>query len=1077
MNITRPFSIEESANIFAGTAAESAIDMATFGIAQPDIVPEAVEQEHPYATIAGRIAGSVAGMIPSFGAAGLATRGLGVGTRTLLGAFRFGASIEKAAAGAKAVQTGVRAAQAGTKALRAAQVFSSPMSGGITFAIHDAAREYVRQVKEGDPSTYDIAKTAVGSFTTGAVMGYVGEIAYLSNPAIQASAMGATTALAEAAHDKAAGEDIASEEWILRRGVPSFLMGTAIGLFNSRGYKERQSAELQGRINKLALLKDKSMKEIDPATNKPVYKTWEEELREIDPNIFKDKVASSGVTSALQYVNRLVKKGEGFGATPRGRTRNVHAVLKTKLGMTDDAYRSFIEKSTGKTSSQDLTEAEYNTLFDDVLAYVDTSVANTVKPVRPAGILERIFSPADRVRIVTGAHDLVSVKATESAKSMQLLWNSTAGEAVPAMRKQWTALYDDVAAKGLLTKRTAKSKVARAVGNRADDADELLSQALTKTRGPNEVPLSDDEYAAVMRSLSPEMKTFIEDMRGTMDYFHQRLNDIEKVMQQDLTARRDFYSRSFVDRAAMKRAGRGEELKRISFGPSGESLAVPRNPRVSTQMQRDAKTTMLKVRDPFEALKNMIMLDVKAIYLHQPEKLVEAEVKNLVKQGLMDKLAADDIKWWLTHAVIGTQTPGVQRIDAQINRFLSSSNPGKALDTFLAWAGRDMGGSPYRSIGGLWGSTVTSGYMGGRAKLAIRNAMQWTMLVGFNDPQHIARGMADVVSGGEAALVKEFYGKNLFWRNTTEQAEEHIAAGIKGSIGTSMQQKGHVFGNKVGVNSTFHRVISNINAKGNKYGWATDHGIELRAQAKAAGDKNWKYVLDDVEKSRMFEEMEFVASHTFFLYNVLGMPNVFRGAFAPAAKLMSFPMNYGYKYLSELGTRAWKGKPTWAVKQGVNVKLPMTERAGIFKHAIFVSLLAAAAEAAGFDTSSEIGIGYKKGKGIKGVILPFSEDGILSLRPSPGMGIFMGLKNMMSGDENKRAYGRYMIKNSFPYPGQYAKRDIEKVLETGDVPGFLFYRPSDKKNPQAFTSPKRRKRATPFGGFEGFGGTGGFGSF
>ena len=258
---------------------------------------------------------------------------------------------------------------------------------------------------------------------------------------------------------------------------------------------------------------------------------------------------------------------------------------------------------------------------------------------------------------------------------------------------------------------------------------------------------------------------------------------------------------------------------------------------------------------------------------------------------------------------------------------------------------------------------------------------------------------------------------------------------------------------------------SGIGENYDKLKWWDQAGKDARAKAKAAGDPNWDKLISAGEKTRLFKEMEFVASHTQFLYNAMGLPLITRSkpVAAMAFKLTSFPLNYWHKYLGEMNHRMWTGQPTYAGKGGPT--LPLSARAGLAKHFIGMGLIIAGLEQAGFDYSSLTGLGYKPKE--KKAIYPFSPGGVLSFRPSPGIQTLMNFKDRFSDQEwiRERAKERMGLFGiiPFPIPGEQLVKDITKGL-AGDRKKVFFHTPYE---PKTKGKPKR-EGITAFPSFNPF---------
>lgn len=83
--------------VFAGVFTESALDTLSFGIFSPDIIPEAVEEQHPYATLIGNVTGALSTFAVPMGASRAGAWGLFNFSRKIMGAGKLARGASKAA--------------------------------------------------------------------------------------------------------------------------------------------------------------------------------------------------------------------------------------------------------------------------------------------------------------------------------------------------------------------------------------------------------------------------------------------------------------------------------------------------------------------------------------------------------------------------------------------------------------------------------------------------------------------------------------------------------------------------------------------------------------------------------------------------------------------------------------------------------------------------------------------------------------------------------------------------------------------------------------------------------------------
>ena len=249
---TRSWQIQSDdfVSVMLGSAAEVGIDVASFGIFQPDIVPDYMERNSPIAYFIGSTAGMISGMYPSFGAAGLALKGV----RSVFNTFKFSSRVLKVAESMSAVEQIAQRA-------KPAHAFATNIGHtAAVFALNDSAREITRQVKENDPSLYGIGESAVKGAIGGLYLGQIGKFTHMLNPAAQAVSMGVAMTMAEALTDAAEGIDVLDEDYMKNRLPKTFLQGAAIGLWSSRGWKGRRNAmQAFATENEMAEMKEKGI--------------------------------------------------------------------------------------------------------------------------------------------------------------------------------------------------------------------------------------------------------------------------------------------------------------------------------------------------------------------------------------------------------------------------------------------------------------------------------------------------------------------------------------------------------------------------------------------------------------------------------------------------------------------------------------------------------------------------------------------------------------------------------------------------------------------------------------------------
>ena len=1082
-----------------GTAAESVIDTASFGVFKPDIIDEEAERQNRWASTIGHIVGNVAGFVaPGVGSISTAARAVKVlgKTATIL---KLGSKISKATMAAEAIGISAKTASIG------AGVFTSFARGGAAMAFHDAAREVVSQVQQNEPDLFQVGKKAIQGGFLGGLTGYVGNYVNMEGPLTQGASMGVTFAAADAMIMASDGVKPGSEEFNTQI-ASSFLMGAVMGAFQSRGYKQRRAANNMALgINNLDDLIRGEIKSIKKTrtpggadVEEVVYKTIIDKVNEVKPELFKDPEVSKAIMGSAKIIAKTYTAPGALPPNPKGKIRALANELGWVKGKDASMLNEFIKQQTGKDTLKKATEEEIGAVWDGLITHVNGELS---KATGFTGIkIQPAMMPADRQILKSGMQDMVSFKKLWEAGMLRDVERIRSSEMRYAFERQYREAYyeafPDAKPKGI------KGKVKRVAQIMRDETDEAAEELFkTMTFDKNKPPSDMNQESIRDFSKNPKLKEVVDSYKRMTDFYWNRLNQVNLTMGKDPVPYNEFYIRHLVDEKAMIRAGIADKV------PKPKDNARRGDPKstgvfsVSTEKARaKGETGLIYHKDPFKAMDDMIRQDLKAVYLEQPVKLFTDELNAIYDAGGMSRMEYDYVTEFTNTVIRGLPSKGTLKGNAWVERHLDNA-PGKAITKYAAEVGLNLRSRPLETLNRLWGAGVTNAYIGARIRLAIRNQVQSAFTWGMTNTKSTARGMATELSGNRPALVNEWRKTSSFFKVSMGQGgvEHGAASNAMEELSHAAFTKAHKDNIGVASTSTYYQTIDNIN--NTKLGWDDATGRSLRTDAKKAGQKDWREVLSPKEKSRLFEEMDFVAAHTQFLYTTMGMPTIFRDArLAPFFKLMSFPMNYAYKYVGEMGHRAITGQPTWA--KGTNIKLPMSQRMGIVNHFVLFGGMVAALDAAGLNYTSMIGAGIKPSEN-KAFVGPFTiskqklsnkeiakkrgisedrydalvasgnkpsykdeygwkvgggQEGTLTARPSPLMSIFASMSGMMSESpyERKKATGNFW--NSINLmPGRLAAGDVTKAVKEGEVSSFLLY-----KNPKPKVKPFKIDAYKPY---------------
>lgn len=1075
---------DDPVSVFLGTGMESIIDMASFGLLQPDIVPDYIEQQHKVAATIGHVAGNVAGMFPSFGAA----QG---GVKLALKGFGFGEKL-------------IAAAKAGGVVGKAAKVASRPFAVGMgrvasTMMVHDVAREFIRQTKEADPDLGLIGETAVSAAITGGTIGYFGSLTHMSHPLVQANALGSAFSVAEAINSAANGEDVFSTDFLTRKLPTTYLQGFGMALlFNAPGWVGRRNASEKAIID----AKDKYLEEISikAADGKITYMDFKDLVKkytgheykfshkdmpeQLDSAISKLKKPAPGESTLAGQVSEASKSGYSKaelreremnrkapvgGITPANESgyfsesmmvenivpktpseaqpiqARLHKTMRD-FGIPEEKYHEILYDSIGVRS----TKGQSKEVLQKASAAFEEYIASApefahIPKFKEPGWLQRHLSDPESLAAATGLKDTVGLAI--DAKKIALVEQGIMNNAISVYRTKWHRMYGE-----FTNKRTPfGQRVKEALTDRTAESDKALS-----AYNQGKLPTSE---------LTPEMRQLVKDYRQMTDIYWERDNQIRETYGKGRINYVEWYQRKMINVPAMIRAGRASELDFLEYPGIDKTKRAFGQMEVSTEKSRVAREKEpIYVDDPWKALQNMVQYDIKAIHLREPIKLAEAELKYWAnKTGadgkpILSQEAVEEGMRILKHVVWGVPTEKSQEWNRWLQKRIESK-PGQVIEKSLAQLNIDFKGNPAKALNRFWGSMVSRAYIGLRPRLAIRNSFQVLYTHGFVSTKNLVKGFRD----SNDAMLQKIMDESIYHRMNVAQAGEHIGTGsLADKVAFTMYQESHVLNVERTMRSVYFQAMDYI--KEDKYkelNWRDPDGKSTELRKTNPG------YLSERETKIVKEFVDFTASHTQFLYNAVGLPMVTRSdVAAPIFKLMSYPMNYRYKYLSELWHQIKTGSPSWTKGMENPPKLPWNTRVGLVKHFVGIGLIVGALEQIGLDYSSLLGV-YATGKDKPGTAgIPFTDArvgfGVFNMRPSPAMSMLLNIKDAVSGDPYVSEMGRRNLLRNIPgtLPGAGAFTDVKKAVTEGER-GRLFTYPIYEK-------PRKAQPFTSFGGFKAF---------
>jgi len=406
-----------------------------------------------------------------------------------------------------------------------------------------------------------------------------------------------------------------------------------------------------------------------------------------------------------------------------------------------------------------------------------------------------------------------------------------------------------------------------------------------------------------------------------------------------------------------------------------------------TALKRKGKTEGL-VKDPFKALKAMIAVDLKQIYLERPNLLFKEQMKELTKSGKLPVSTRIWAEGFMNVVINGFPSD----LDKQTDRSLEKMKIPQVMDAVLKPVNRTWGPSSIRNISDGIGRLVHNAVIWGRMKLPVRNHTQKFLPLGLYDSKAFLTGIRPAPPECEK-MIKE----SDFFNISRAAYMEAMPAGALNKL------------EKIGFTPYSHSHMSNVLFTMKV---AYHAGMELVNNPKYA-ELGW--TMDDVKA-----EMDFGANTCQYWYNAMGVPELYRHkTLAPLFKLQSWPMNYAFKYWREMLHRFFTGKTS------LGKKIPTKWRLGALRHIMATLLLIH---------------GFKKGLGLN-----YTQMGLLGVLPaylSPPGQVVAGLAKLVGADNDREKNEAYrMLKNSWQafLPGSGVWRDAAKVWSGEEPIEYLFF--------------------------------------
>lgn len=418
-----------------------------------------------------------------------------------------------------------------------------------------------------------------------------------------------------------------------------------------------------------------------------------------------------------------------------------------------------------------------------------------------------------------------------------------------------------------------------------------------------------------------------------------------------------------------------------------------------TEIQRTLgdELNSLFTKDIKKALDSMAYYNLKVQYLTEPQ----IHFKNMLKAYGKD-MPATTRTWAREYNsyLDRNQT----WLDELVNNYVTKTALKRHVNTILKPLGRTIGQKPVSRLSIGLGRYTMASVMGPRPKLIIRNLFQRSQTMSFMPSQQWLRAHIPADT-----KIIEMIKQGDVWKDYS--AFEDIAAGGLKTAEKwwhSAYQRSAIsnvmFSEKAAYHSA-HELVTNSKYK--DYGWASRERID------ASYPKGME--LTDGEMKNIRAEMTEVTSASQYMYSPEEMPAAYKHkVLAAPMRLMSWPMNYFFKYQRSAINRWITGRPLHG--DGKLTLPPAWRRA----HIKYLVLGGALLTSLGYSRS------YMRG------VLPDT------LAPVPTF--LMGMYDYIAADTDRQktaAKSKMKSATDVMYPGALFFKDIDKAINEGK--SILFY--------------------------------------
>lgn len=693
------------------------------------------------------------------------------------------------------------------------------------------------------------------------------------------------------------------------------------------------------------------------------------------------------------------KTGKLFGGRrpTANQIKQSHVIAREKgwistKGKVKPQYRRLAEAMTGKKTISKMTQEEATT-FINALKKVPapefvagkTKIASIplTKKITPKGFFERNFkeptlikaiTPSNRYAYTLGVSDFI--EPSIRAKTAALNEIQDTSEWLDGMNK--------------LTNKLAKTPLREITKSRIKNVPTEAEREIGR--------LIDRFETAGEAGLTGEKAQIFTELRKLTNVILDRTNEVREKVGLPPIKKLSGYLPHFADVLSKKRLAEKypfpEEIKFWLDRVNPKHIFNP------TAINRTVKDFEGRELNPFKLLKAMVSMDLKQVYLEQPNILFREQLN-----AFKGQMPAGTRRWlqaYMNEVIKGYPT----KLDNLTNATLDKIGVTRAIDTILRPFGRGLGHNPSKEITGAISRLVHDAVIWGKIRLVIRNHTQKLLSLGLYDTKAFMKSLLPATDE-----LKTILADSEFFKISGQQFMERLPEGVLGKL------------EKIGYKPYGHSHISNVKSTMKTAYYAAKELVD-----------NPKFAHLGWTEADIKKEMEFGGNTAQYWYNLMGMPEIFRsGGGRFFATLQSWWMNYTTNYWREMLHRGFYGRTGWGKP------IPVKWRLGALRH-IVTSLLFVEGIRKAF------GLDYKR----------IALLGVLPTYLSPPAQIVTGLYNYLVADspwQKRQALNR--IKRSWKafVPGSGAWRDFSTVWK-GEKPvkSLFFYSGKQPKK----TTRKRR---------------------